>query len=104
MGGSDDMIDKQSSEVHVHNMTQITGITENQSTCQVGESTEAWRLLSQYLPTRDPDSDYWWRLTGRQLAAVVEAAGYSIVNQFEALLFHYHWTVCRTSAVWSGSL
>ncbi|ERF75914.1 hypothetical protein EPUS_01280 [Endocarpon pusillum Z07020] len=74
-------------------MTQTNGSTQKQLTCQDGESTEVWRALSQYLPSRDPDSDYWWRLTGRQLAAVVEAAGYPIMKQYEALLFHYHWTL-----------
>ena len=59
---------------------------------------QAWRTLSQCLPTRDLDSDYWWRLTGRHMAIIVEAAGYAIEKQYEALLFHYHWTVsCRIS-------
>ncbi|KAF7514145.1 hypothetical protein GJ744_004470 [Endocarpon pusillum] len=74
-------------------MRQTNGITQKQLACQDGDSTEAWRALSQCLPTRDPDSDYWWRLTGRHLAAIVEAAGYPMVKQYEALLFHYHWTV-----------
>ena len=56
-------------------------------------STPVWRMLSHCLPTRNPDSDYWWQLTGRHLAALVEAAGYPVENQYEALLMHYHWTV-----------
>ena len=56
-------------------------------------STHAWQTLSQYLPPRDHDSDFWWNLTGRHLAGIVEAAGYSLDKQYEALLMHYHWTV-----------
>ncbi|KAI1493819.1 dimethylallyl tryptophan synthase GliD1 [Biscogniauxia mediterranea] len=55
--------------------------------------TEAWKALSLILPPRNPDYDWWWRLTGQHLAALVEAAGYSPEKQYEALLFHYHWTV-----------
>ncbi|KAI1504045.1 dimethylallyl tryptophan synthase GliD1 [Biscogniauxia marginata] len=60
---------------------------------QVSQTTEAWRALSKILPPRNPDYDWWWRLTGQHMAALVEAAGYSIEKQYEALLFHYHWTV-----------
>ena len=58
-----------------------------------GQFTQAWRAVSQYLPARSSDNDYWWRLTGRHLAAIVEAAGYPIERQYEALLFTYHWAV-----------
>jgi hypothetical protein len=60
---------------------------------QKHQSTQAWRSLSRLLPSRDSDSDYWWGLTGRQLAFMVDAAGYSMERQYEALLFHYHWAV-----------
>lgn len=56
-------------------------------------TSEAWQVLSNYLPPVNVDRDYWWQLTGRQVAALVEAAGYSIEKQYEALIFHYHWTV-----------
>jgi len=79
-------------------MPQANGIVKDD-----GQSTQAWRAVSQYLPTRNPDSDCWWRLTGRHLAAIVEAAGYPIEKQYEALLFHYHWAVSRASLVGSGS-
>ncbi|RAQ99353.1 Aromatic prenyltransferase, DMATS type [Stemphylium lycopersici] len=55
--------------------------------------TEAWKALEQCLPPRDTNSDAWWLLTGRHLAAIVDAAGYPAEKQYEALLFHYHWTV-----------
>ncbi|KAF2133643.1 dimethylallyl tryptophan synthase GliD1 [Dothidotthia symphoricarpi CBS 119687] len=55
--------------------------------------TGAWNALSQCLPTLNANSDAWWQLTGRHLAAIVEAAGYPIEKQYEALLFHYHWTL-----------
>ena len=85
-------------------MTQADGINQQRRTTENSASTQAWRALSQYLPTRNPDSDYWWDFTGRHLAAIVEAAGYSIEKQYEALLFHYHWAVSRASVVGSGSL
>ena len=59
----------------------------------LGSNTKAWKALSQCLPTLDPDSKYWWQLTGRHLATLVDAAGYPIEKQYEALLMHYHWTV-----------
>ncbi|KAL2824223.1 aromatic prenyltransferase [Aspergillus cavernicola] len=58
-----------------------------------GQSTKAWASLSQYLPPRTPDLDYWWSLTGIHLAIMLEAGGYGIEKQYEALLFHYHWVV-----------
>lgn len=84
-------------------MSQINDITTEPPSSKNGQPTEAWGALSQYLPTRDPNSDYWWGLTGRQLATLVEAAGYPIEKQYEALLFHYHWTVRRAPALRSDS-
>ncbi|EOA85721.1 hypothetical protein ACJQWK_07740 [Exserohilum turcicum] len=55
--------------------------------------TEAWKALEQCLPPRDSNSDTWWQLTGRHLATILDAAGYPVEKQYEALLFHYHWTV-----------
>ncbi|EMD88355.1 hypothetical protein COCC4DRAFT_44186 [Bipolaris maydis ATCC 48331] len=55
--------------------------------------TEAWKALEKCLPSRDCNSDTWWQLTGRHLAAIMDAAGYPLEKQYEALLFHYHWTV-----------
>lgn len=74
-------------------MAQVNGVKGQQSTDTVSKSTQVWQALSQYLPTRDPDSDFWWQLTGRHLANLVEVAGYPIEKQYDALLFHYHWTV-----------
>ncbi|KAK2599078.1 hypothetical protein QQS21_005419 [Conoideocrella luteorostrata] len=53
----------------------------------------AWKCLSQILPPRDADKAYWWKLTGWQLAVMLDETGYSLAEQYEALLFHYHWTV-----------
>ena len=55
--------------------------------------TEALKSLSQCLPAGNANSEVWWQLTGRHLAALADAAGYPIEKQYEALLFHYHWTV-----------
>ncbi|PPJ60937.1 hypothetical protein CBER1_08601 [Cercospora berteroae] len=56
-------------------------------------TTEAFETLTSILPARSADEDYWWNLTGPQLAALVEGAGYAPAKQYEALLFHYHWMV-----------
>ncbi|KAL8789692.1 MAG: hypothetical protein Q9195_006689 [Heterodermia aff. obscurata] len=68
-------------------MAITNGVKHTKST------SEAWQFLSNYLPQANSDHDYWWQLTGRQVAALVEAADYPIEKQYEALLFHYHWTV-----------
>ncbi|KAI1296450.1 dimethylallyl tryptophan synthase GliD1 [Xylaria venustula] len=64
-------------------MALVTGPQEN----------AAWTALSQWLPPRNPDCDYWWQLTGRHLTKLLQAAGYSTAKQLEALVFHYHYIV-----------
>ncbi|KAF3759925.1 dimethylallyl tryptophan synthase GliD1 [Cryphonectria parasitica EP155] len=59
----------------------------------VDSPSQVWDKLSKLLPTREVDSEFWWQLTGRHLAILVDAAGYSLERQYEALLFHYHWAV-----------
>ena len=56
-------------------------------------STQAWRRLAQYLPSRDVDSDFWWMYSGQHLALLLEEAGYPVEKQVESLLFFYHWGV-----------
>ncbi|KAL2862204.1 aromatic prenyltransferase [Aspergillus lucknowensis] len=55
--------------------------------------TKTWTRISQWLPPRNADMDYWWKLTGLHLAKMLEAAGYSEDVQVDALIFHYHWIV-----------
>ncbi|KAL2834000.1 hypothetical protein BJY01DRAFT_224778 [Aspergillus pseudoustus] len=57
------------------------------SSTRTGQSTKAWEALSPCLPSRTPDLDYWWALTGMHLAIMLEAGGYSIEKQCEALIF-----------------
>ena len=59
--------------------------------------TRVWEALASLLPSQGPDCDYWWKLTGKHLASMVDAAGYSTERQYEALLFHYHWMVSEPS-------
>lgn len=59
-------------------------------------STKVWESLRPLLPSRGSDCDYWWDLTGLHLAYLIDAAGYSIERQYEALLFHYHRVVGHT--------
>lgn len=72
-------------------MTSYTAST--MSNLQPQQPSEAWKKLSKLLPSRDIDSDFWWNLTGKHLALLLDAAGYAIERQYEALLFHYHWAV-----------
>ncbi|PIA99511.1 4-O-dimethylallyl-L-tyrosine synthase [Cercospora beticola] len=67
--------------------------------------TEAFEALTSILPSRSADENYWWDLTGPQLAALVEGAGYAPAKQYEALLFHYHWMVPYMGpAPWAPSI
>ncbi|KAI1752886.1 aromatic prenyltransferase [Xylaria castorea] len=56
---------------------------------------KVWQSLETCLPPGDPDTQFWWQLTGYQLAHMVDAAGYTIERQYEILLFHYHWVILR---------
>lgn len=47
-------------------------------------------MLSRWLPARNADCDYWWQLTGPQLEIMLSEAGYSVKEQYEAMLFHYY--------------
>ncbi|KAL2787217.1 aromatic prenyltransferase [Aspergillus keveii] len=62
-------------------------------TSSVLPPTKAWTRLSQWLPSRTSDLDYWWKLTGSHLAKILHAADYSDDEQVDALLFHYHYIV-----------
>lgn len=57
--------------------------------------TKVWKsLVETCLPLGlNRDVDFWWDLTGRHMAQMVAAAGYSVERQYEILLFHYHWIV-----------
>ncbi|KAL2863261.1 tryptophan dimethylallyltransferase-domain-containing protein [Aspergillus lucknowensis] len=73
-------------------MTEVNGVSvHRRSLSDGGVSTQAWKILSQTLPSRDPNADAWWQLTGRHLALLLDAAGYPIERQYECLLYHYHY-------------
>ena len=61
-------------------------------------TTLAWNMVSRWLPSRDDACEYWWRLTGPQLAIMLLQAGYSPHQQYEGLLFHYCIVVPRLGA------
>ncbi|KAL4978881.1 aromatic prenyltransferase [Aspergillus desertorum] len=66
-------------------------VSHKRSWSDGGTSTQAWKILSQTLPSRGPDVDAWWQLTGRHLAVLLDAAAYPIDRQYECLLYHYHY-------------
>ena len=49
-----------------------------------------WTGLAKWLPERSDDYNYWWLLTGRHLALMLQEAQYPIHQQYEILLFHYY--------------
>lgn len=57
------------------------------------QSPEVWKSLSQWLPPRDADKDFWWNLCGHNLAVMLEAGDYTLSKQYDALIFFYHWVV-----------
>lgn len=57
------------------------------------QPSAVWESVSKWLPSVSPSRDYWWRVTGPHLAALVSMAGYTTEQQYEALLFYYHWIV-----------
>ncbi|KJZ72347.1 hypothetical protein HIM_08273 [Hirsutella minnesotensis 3608] len=69
-------------------MSEVSALDDSQHS-----PVQAWKAISQWLPSRGKESDYWWDLTGRHLATMMDAAGYTIEKQYEALVFHYHWIV-----------
>ena len=52
-------------------------------------------MVSRWLPPRNADCNYWWQLTGQHLATMLFEAGYSVHEQYEGMIFHYHWVVPR---------
>ncbi|KAI0145376.1 dimethylallyl tryptophan synthase GliD1 [Xylariaceae sp. FL1272] len=54
-------------------------------------STSVWDKLKQYLPSRDSDTDFWWKRSGLDLALMLEEAEYTPEQQMAALVFFYHW-------------
>lgn len=59
------------------------------------EATPVWKTLGQCLPPRQNDWDYWWKFSGPQMAILLSEAGYSVHEQYEALLFYYHHIIPR---------
>ena len=59
----------------------------------IPSNSSAWDGLAKWLPTRDENSSWWWKSTGRQLATILADGGYELSQQYEALLFHYRMVV-----------
>ena len=82
---------------HTNGHTNGVNGTNGHKPLQRSQPTKVFQSLSQCLPPRDPDVDRWWQITGQHLAAMCEAAGYSIEKQYEVLLMHHQFTVrCYT--------
>ncbi|KZL75004.1 dimethylallyl tryptophan synthase 1 [Colletotrichum tofieldiae] len=58
-------------------------------------TTSVFPSVSKWLPPRDEHSDYWWAMAGPHFATLLRNAGYSLQDQYEALLFVYHQVVPR---------
>ncbi|KAK8050739.1 hypothetical protein PG994_012469 [Apiospora phragmitis] len=73
--------------------TTIASTNGTLGTQKTKANGQAWERLSQCLPPRDADSEFWWQLHGRQLAVLLDAAGYTLERQLEVLVFHHQWVV-----------
>ncbi|KAL4953395.1 aromatic prenyltransferase [Aspergillus filifer] len=58
-----------------------------------GSRFNALKVISKLEPSRGVSHEHWWKLTGPQLALMLEEADYPVEKQFETLLFYYHWIV-----------
>ncbi|KAI1318236.1 dimethylallyl tryptophan synthase GliD1 [Xylariaceae sp. FL0255] len=74
-------------------MIQPNGHTSGNGTTAKANSvsTAAWDKLQQYLPSRDTDTDFWWKYSGLHLALMLEEAEYPPEKQMAALIFFYHY-------------
>lgn len=73
----------------------MPALTTAESKVLVTTPLKVWNSLVKTClpPSENKDVEFWWRLTGYHLAAMIDAAGYSVEKQYETLLFHYHWIV-----------
>ncbi|OBR04046.1 Dimethylallyl tryptophan synthase 1 [Colletotrichum higginsianum IMI 349063] len=62
------------------------------------DGTLVFPSVSKWLPPRDEHSDYWWNMAGPHFATLFRNAGYSLEEQYEALLFVYHQVIPRLGA------
>ncbi|KAL2855955.1 tryptophan dimethylallyltransferase-domain-containing protein [Aspergillus pseudoustus] len=53
-----------------------------------GKPLPIFDALYRFLPAGTDDEQFWWKLTGRQLARMMHEAGYPEHRQVECLLFH----------------
>ncbi|KAI0182302.1 dimethylallyl tryptophan synthase GliD1 [Xylaria flabelliformis] len=70
---------------------KLNGYSNGTSAKASPVSTAVWNKLKQYLPSRDPDTDFWWKYSGLHLALMLEEAEYPPEKQMAALLFFYYW-------------
>jgi DMATS type aromatic prenyltransferase len=64
------------------------------STSSLSQATTlVWDSVSKWLPSRNEDCNFWWQKTGPHLASLLLQADYSVEEQYESLLFHYHLVV-----------
>lgn len=67
--------------------------TPSSSSSSSPATTKVWDRVTQYLPSRNYDSDFWWKYSGLHLAIMLDEANYTPEKQLEALIFFYHWGV-----------
>ncbi|KAK2765591.1 hypothetical protein FQN54_008445 [Arachnomyces sp. PD_36] len=80
-------------------MKATSGKTANGDTNRASRGvTPTWDKLARCLPDRHPDWDYWWKFSGPHIATMVAEAGYDTHDQYEALLFYYHYAVPKLGA------
>ncbi|KAK4163009.1 aromatic prenyltransferase [Cladorrhinum sp. PSN259] len=68
--------------------------TANSSIGDIGNvPLQPWELISSHLRFRSEDGQFWWDSTGRMYARFLQAAGYSIPDQYRELFFYATWVI-----------
>ena len=90
--------------VCIANLIETLGSNSLTIMVQVASTTsqdgpELWHSVSKWLPSRDVDKDFWWNLCGHHLFTMLDAGGYTVEKQYEALMFFYHYVVRKVFAL-----
>lgn len=75
--------------------SKLNGSADRKGLIPVNGTTSIWSMVSRWVPPRNADYDFWWQLTGPHLAIMLSEAGYSVHEQYENMIFHYHIVIPR---------
>lgn len=86
-----------SPEIHVDPAQRIDRDGDDTDPARLKSDDEAslWHKIDNWPPPRNPDQDFWWKVTGSQLSNLLQKAGYPPRQQHEYLIFHHDIVVPR---------